>query len=590
LSAMNDESAVDPVTTEIIRNAFFAAAEDMKAALVRSAFSPVIYEAKDCSVALFNENVEMLGQAPGLPFFLGGLDASIKATLDKYGPEQLNPGDVIIVNDAYITGSHLNDVDILAPVIFDNQLVGFVASRAHWRDVGSKDAAYTTDATEIYQEGFRLAPTKVVNYGNYVDDVVDFISLNGRLPKMLNGDMNAQIAACRMGEKRFTSLLERFGLDTVKKAMQQVFETTEKLERDYLSSIPDGVYEEEGLVDNDYQTDEPFPVKVKVVINGSDITVDTYGSSKQRPGSTNCGYPQAVSAIRLAYNFLINSKTGLSGGSFRPLKAKIETGSIFAAEEPAACMQYGVHTMLLVDLIIKALSPVIPKNVAAGLPGDAWNVIFIIRNPNENNKVTVSGESTAGGWGANAFNDGANGVIHLAAADYRNMPVESLENKHPIKVLSYSLGKDSGGPGQYRGGLGIVREYELLNDAWLCLWFERTKTPQWGLFGGKHGRVPDVTVSLPNSQPIKMLKVNHKRLPPGTRVSVSTGGGGGYGLPHERELSKVKNDVVNGYVSIDAAATEYGVYFQRGTLDLDYERTAKGRNQVSVINDNLSRK
>lgn len=573
-------SEVDPITTEIIRNAFLAAAADMRATLWRSAFSPVIYEMKDCSVALFDEQAQLLAQAPGLPFFLGALSEVVQVVVNHVGSINFQEGDVYILNDPYLTGSHLNDVDILSPVLYQGQLVGFTITRAHWLDLGSKEAAYAVDSTEIYQEGLRLGPVKIVDRGQIVADVVDIIARNSRLPHSLLGDMHAQIAACRIGERRYHELLDRFGLDMVRASMQAIFTTTEILEREAIAAIPDGVYQAEGYQDNDFQSDEPIPVKVKVTVQGSEMLVNTYGSSRQRPGCTNCGLVQTLSAIRLACKFLIRPDLGVTGGSFRSLRIEVEPASIFAAQEPAACLQYGSHTMLLVDLIIKALAPALPERVTAGLPGDAWNVIIVGPHPKERG-LFMCLESTAGGWGASARSDGDNGVIHFAAGDFKNLPVETLENKYPVRVRRYALGPDTGGAGKFRGGLNIVRDYEVLVDhSRLSLWFERTLTPQWGLFGGQAGAVPQVIFEPGTDQERILLKINHLPIAAGTRLRAFTGGGGGYGPPWERETWRVREDVIDGYVSQSAATAAYGAHFKEDSLEIDEMQTQTARAEL----------
>ena len=583
-------TSVDPITTEIIRNAFAAAAEDMRAALCRSAFSPVIYEMKDCSVALFDQEARLLAQAPGLPFFLGALSEVLQVVIDHVGLDNFHDGDVYVVNDPYLTGSHLNDVDILSPV-FDGELLGFVITRAHWLDQGSKDAAYAIDGTEIFQEGLRLGPIKIVDRGDMVNDVVDIIMSNSRLPYSIKGDMNAQISSCRIGERRFRTIAQRFGSEVVRESMADVFLSTESLERQAIAAIPDGIYKAEGVQDNDFQSNDPIPVKVSVKVLGDTMTVDTYGSSEQRPGCTNCGLAQTFSAVRLAYKFLIRPDLGITGGSFRSLVVKAEDGSIFAAQEPAACLQYGSHTMLLADLIIRALAPVIPEQVTAGLPGDAWNVIIVGPHPTAQGPFMCL-ESTAGGWGACHTHDGDNGVVHFAAGDFKNLPIETLENKNPVQVNQYSLRTDSGGAGCYRGGLGIVRDYEILaRNADLSLWFERTLTPQWGLFGGKSGTVPLVVLEPGTDRERELLKVNHMPVTLGLKFSASTGGGGGYGHPWERYVEHVINDVMDDYVSKAAAVRSYGVVFNDDSLDVDEDATKiaraslESKEAVSPVND-----
>lgn len=570
----------DPVTTEIIRNAFLAAAEEMRVVLTRSAFSPVIYEMKDCSVGLFNEKGDLLGQAPGLPFFLGALSEVVQEVIKVVGVENFHAGDVYILNDPYLTGSHLNDIDILSPVVHQEEVVGFAVTRAHWEDLGGKTATYSVDSTEIYQEGLRLGPTKLVDARCLCTDIVDILRRNSRLGVQLVGDMHAQIAACRKGEQSFLGLIERFGREVVEQSLESVFAVTERLERQAIRDIPDGVYQAQGYQDNDYQTDEPILVKVKVTVAGDKMTVDTAGSSSQRKGCTNCGRAQAVAAARLAYKFLIRPDMDISGGSFRTFRVLVDEGSIFAAQEPAACLQYGTHTMLLVDLIIKALAPAIPDQVAAGLPGDAWNVIMV-HWYQDGRMESAWGEATAGGWGANAFTDGESAVIHTGAGDFRNFPIEVMENKYPIRIYRYALGMDSGGAGKQRGGLNVVREYQVTEDRVdLSLWFERTLTPSWGLFGGLDGSVPKVVMEPGAENEMVLLKVDSLPLAKGTRFCVYTGGGGGYGPPWERNPLSVRGDVIDKYVSRTQAEDVYRVFFMDGSMDIDKAKTSAARSDI----------
>jgi N-methylhydantoinase B len=312
-------------------------------------------------------------------------------------------------------------------------------------------------------------------------------------------------------------------------------------------------------------------------VNGENMTVDTTGSSRQRKGNTNCGRVQTLAAARLAYKFLICPAAGVTGGSFQTFEVIVEPGSIFAAEEPAACLQYGTHGMLLADLIIKALAPAIPDKVAAGLPGDAWNVVMVGPDPHRPG-LFVSAESIAGGWGANVRWDGDSALIHFAAGDFKNMPIETMENKYPVIVRRYGLGVDSGGAGRHRGGLNIVKDYEVTSDGvHLSLWFERTLTPQWGLFGGHDGLVPRVLMNPGTDREQKRLKSNMLPVPKGTRFRTHTSGGGGYGPPEERDPQKVREDVIEGYVSREAAAEVYKVFFKGGSNEVDQAMTAAAR-------------
>ncbi|MEW6081945.1 MAG: hydantoinase B/oxoprolinase family protein [Bacillota bacterium] len=568
---MSQDVRVNPVTVEIIRNALQSAAEDMNASLFRSAFSPVIYEMKDCSVGLFNEKAEMLGQSAGLPIFLGNLDECIKKTIEMYGIDFFQEGDVLIINDAYMTGTHLNDVTVYAPIFLDGQIIGFSANRAHWLDVGSKDPGESTDSTEIYQEGIRLGPTKIIDKGRARIDIIDLIVRNSRFHEAAMGDMNAQISACLTGEKRFKEIVGRFGLNTVRAAVTDIFAQSEAIDRGVVAGIADGTYEAEGFLDNDGQGDEPVRVRVKVIIAGSDMIIDLEGSSPQTKGATNCGLPQTVSACRVAYKALVSPQSPVNGGNFRGLTVKALRRSIFAAEEPAAVQWYFSHLGLLIDLITKALAPAIPRRAAAAHYGDSMCINFAGTDPHTGAPfLTV--EATVGGWGAFDGGDGQNALINNVSGDFKNLPVEVLESKYPVTVNRYELRPNSGGPGRFRGGNGVVREYQVhCEDGSLYLWWERSKNPAWGILGGHPGKPPAVVVNPSTPGEKRILKVNGMKVRSGDVIRVESGGGGGYGDPLERETEQVREDLLDGYIDRAHADSVYGARVLPGTEELNSE-------------------
>ncbi|HEX7115876.1 MAG TPA: hydantoinase B/oxoprolinase family protein [Steroidobacter sp.] len=548
----------DPITTEVIRNAYNAIADDMNAVIARSAYSPIIYEAHDYGIAIFDAKARLLGQYAGLPLFTGGLDAGLKATIRKYGMENLKDGDVFTINDSYMTGGHLNDVDVIGVVATDGVIDGFLCLRAHWADIGTAEPGFPVNSRNIFQEGMRWGPTLIMRQGQWVQDVIDLLCINSRLPKTLMGDLKAMIAALRLGSERMKWLTRRFGRETLEEATSAIFAATDAKFRAFISSIPDGTYVAEGCSDNDGVTDDPVQVKVTVTIKGDHMTVDTTGSSKQRPGNLNTGFPNTVSAVRLALALLYpDAEPDINDGSFRAIDVIAEPGSIFHAQEPAPCMR--PHpVMLMIDLIIKALAPVLPEHVAAGLPGDSWNVFIIGEHP-DTGRPFMSGEALDGGWGASSRGDGASCVIHSAAGDFRNIPVETLENRVPVRINRMQFGVDSGGAGQFRGGLNLVKEYELLADAAITLHFDRAKTPQWGLFGGHAGASPKVTVITSDAPEGTIVrKVEQLKLKAGDRFICETGGGGGYGDPRKRPAHLVEEDLLNGSISAEAARTVYG--------------------------------
>ena len=390
---------VDPISTEIIRNTFVSIAQDMNAALIRSAYTPIIYEGKDCVVALLDEKGNVLGQSSGLPLFLGNLEICVKETAKMRGWDYFKEGDIYFVNDSYFTGTHLNDITIFAPIFWQNKLVGFSASRAHWLDVGGKDPGGSMDSTNIYQEGFRWPTTKLYENNEPKKEIIEFLKINGRFGYSLEGDMNAQIAAGKTGEKRFKSVIDRFGLDLIHAARDEIFKQSEELERQAVKNINDGEYYAEGYLDDDGLGSDPIKICMKVIVKEDNIKIDLEGSSPQALGPVNCGFAQTISACRVAFKLLINPKRPVDGGTFKTLDVVAPEGSIFKAELPAACQWYFSSLGLLIDAFVKALSKSTKELSAAAHYGDSM-VIFIGGLDPRNNSPFLAVEPTCGRMGS----------------------------------------------------------------------------------------------------------------------------------------------------------------------------------------------
>ncbi|MCH2542428.1 MAG: hydantoinase B/oxoprolinase family protein [Alphaproteobacteria bacterium] len=567
---------IDPISTEIIRNAFISIAQDMNAVLIRSAYTPVIYEGKDCVVALLDEKGEVLGQSSGLPLFLGNLQVCVQETARIYGWDYFKEGDIFFVNDSFFTGTHLNDITIFAPIFWNKQLAGFSASRAHWLDVGAKDPGGSMDSSNIYQEGFRWPVTRLYENNEPKKEIIEFLRMNGRFGYSLIGDMNAQIAAGKTGEKRFKGILDRFGLDLVRSARNEIFKQSEELEKIAVKKIKNGSYDSEGFLDDDGLGSDPVKIKMKVTVEDEKITIDLDGSAKQTQGPVNCGFAQTISACRVAFKLLINPKRPVDGGTFKTLEVTAPQGSIFKAEEPAACQWYFSSLGLLIDAFVKALSPAIKDLSAAAHYGDSM-VIFIGGVDPRNNFPFLSVEPTCGGWGGFPDSDGADALINNVNGGFKDLPIEVFENKYPVSIFNYGFRKDSGGTGKFRGGCGLYREYTINADGFVSLWFERSVTPAWGLFGGKDGIGPNVNIKSHDEKEKNLLKANGLQVKKGTVLTTYTGGGGGFEKPFERNPENVLNDVINKYVSIEKARDHYGVVIDED-LQINKEGTFKLRN------------
>ena len=566
----------DPISTEIIRNAFISIAQDMNAVLIRSAYTPVIYEGKDCVVALLDEKGEVLGQSSGLPLFLGNLQVCVQETAKMYGWDYFKEGDIFFVNDSFFTGTHLNDITIFAPIFWNGNLAGFSASRAHWLDVGGKDPGGSMDSTNIYQEGFRWPVTRLYENNEPRKEIIEFLRINGRFGYSLIGDMNAQIAAGKTGEKRFQGILDRFGIDLVRSARDEIFRQSEELEREAVKKIKNGTYYADGFLDDDGLGSDPVKINMKVIVEDEKITIDLDGSANQTQGPVNCGFAQTISACRVAFKLLINPKRPVDGGTFKTLDVTAPKGSIFKAEEPAACQWYFSSLGLLIDAFVKALSTSTKELSAAAHYGDSM-VIFIGGVDPRNNFPFLSVEPTCGGWGGFEGSDGADALINNVNGGFKDLPIEVFESKYPVSIFNYGFRENSGGLGKFRGGLGLYREYTINTDGFVSLWFERSVTPAWGLFGGKDGLPPNVNIKIPNEEEKNLLKANGLQIKKGTVLTTYTGGGGGFEEPLERDPEDVLKDVKNRYVTIEKAKENYKVSIT-ADLEIDENATAKLRN------------
>lgn len=556
-STVTSTSKPDPVTVEIIRNSLNSAADDMNATLMRSAYTPIIYEGGDCVVALLDDEHQVLGQSAGLPIFLGNLEICTQATEERFGPDIWQPGDVWILNDSYLAGTHLNDVTIFGPVFVAGELVGFTATRAHWIDVGSKDPGGSMDSVTIFQEGLRLGPQRLVTGGTDEASLIDTIGRNVRLPYPTIGDMNAMIATIKLGQHRLAELVDRWGVQTLRAARDEIFAQTELREREAVRSIPDGVYSATGELDNDGIDPAPVRVAVSVTVTGDEMDIDVTESGDQTTGPINCGAAQTVSACRVGYKLLINPDAPSNGGQFRPLRIHSREGSVLGATSPAACQWYFTPLGLLIDLIAQALAPVIPERVAAASHGDSMIVLLAGTDPRTNSEY-VNLEATLGGWGGWSGNDGQSALINNVNGSLQDLPIEILETRFPFRITDYRIRSDSGGAGQWRGGNGVIREYVALHDCTLSLWFERSRTPAWGLFGGQDAIPPDVVINPGSAGEQRMLKCNGLGLAAGDVVRCMTGGGGGYGDPADRDPTAVRDDVQNKHISAQRATADYG--------------------------------
>jgi N-methylhydantoinase B len=569
----------DAVVTEIVRNGVIAVTEEMKTNLMRTAYNLIIYEGLDFTTGLFTADGETVSIGLGLPMFIRGMAFTVKAKLRHFGRENLKPGDILITNDSYTTGSHLNHVTLTLPIFHEGTLVGFSCCMAHWLNIGGVLHGMTTD---IYSEGLQIPILKLQSEGVLNADLIDVIMMNVRDPARAKGDLRAQLSAVKTGEKRFLELVNRYGRDQVLGAIAAIMETSERAARARTLTIPDGTYEAEAFMDDDgIEIGKPVPIKVKVIVAGDRMTVDLTEVAAQVRGFYNSGPSTGLACAQVAYKCLTSpTDYPVNDGSFRALEVIAPPGRVVSAVRPAPMRQWMQFPMTVVDAIFKALAPVIPDRVMAGHHASLILCHVTGFVPRERRFFIGSVGHCGGGWGAKMTEDGNCVTVAMNDGDTHTSPVEMSEMKFPFVFERYALVPDSGGAGTYRGGLGAERAIRARDcELTVSTYIERTRCPPWGLGGGLAGMGNKVTLRVAGKvyDDLPNAKVLGRTLKPGDGIAMRGGGGGGFGSPLARAADKVRNDVVQGYVTREAARALYGVVLDPDTLALDRAATASLR-------------
>jgi len=578
---------IDPITLEVIRNRLIAASRDIRRTVERAAYSPVLYEEVDFSCGILDSEANAIAETPGLPSFLGSLGYAIRSTYNTIGRDKLKPGDVILCNDPYNGGgTHCPDVVVLCPAFYEDKVFGWAAFRGHTVDMGGiYPGGWYSNTTEVFQEGFRLPPVKIMVEGKPNEDVFRLIRANSRVPDAVLGDIRAMIAAVRTGSKRLSEILNKYGLSIMRETLRELLDQGERMSRAAIRRIPNGTYSTETLLDGDGNDDAPLDeklrLKVTVTVDEEEMTLDFTGTARQCRGPMNVPEPSTICASRYGFKIVTTPNLPSNEGFFRPLKIIIPEGSLLKAQFPAACAMWPTPTNVIPDLILKALAPAMPDRVRAGHFGDCM-AHFIYGTDPRTGRYYVCPEGEAGGYGGKPDDDGECCLFCMNLGDTYNYPAELLEVKYPWRLERFEFLQDSGGPGKFRGGLGTRRDFRILDHkAGLTVTTDRVKySPPWGLFGGKHGK-PSITVIYRNDgSEERWRKVSNLPLAPNEIMSFQTGGGGGYGSPLKREPEKVLFDVINEYVSLKKAREEYGVVIDKDKMKIDIEATKELRNRM----------
>jgi len=563
---------LDAITLEVMRNALQSIAEEMGVTLIRTALSINIKDRRDCSNAVYTADGDLVAQAKHIPLHLGLMPTIMKAVLKAYPPDKLKPGDAIMINDPYISGSHLPDVCVFSPVFFENELVAIVANLAHHCDIGGMaPGGMPVNATEIFQEGIRIAPIKIRKEGILDEELVGLIANNVRTSYEFRGDMEAQMAANNVGEKRTEELVKKYGVKFVKYYMEEMLNYSERRMRARLREMKSGVYTFEDRLE--FEESDEIPIKVAITINEDKMLVDFTGTGKQVKGSLNCTRGVTLACVYYAVKAMTDPEIPSNGGAFRPVQVITPEGSIVNPKFPAAVSNANINTsQRITDCMLGALAQVRPDRAMAACSGTMSLLTIGGVNPRTGSYYSYV-ETYGGGMGAVNNLDGMDGV-HTNMTNTRNTPTEVMEMAYPLFVNKYGLIPESEGPGQFRGGLGLTREIIILDhEAYVTLSTERSFTDPWGLFGGKPGRnsrclLENIDGSI-ESLPARITTV----IPAGKKIIYQTPGGGGMGSPFTRDPKAVQRDFIDGFISVERAKKEYGVIIDPVSREINYTAT-----------------
>jgi N-methylhydantoinase B len=573
---------LDPVTLEVIRNAFPAIANEMAADLQRTSYNMMIYEVRDFCTAIIRPDGELVAQnVGGVSHFVADLGVIITDGMAKIGADGFQPGDVIITNHQAISGQHLNNIVIYMPCYHRGKLAFFAMVRAHWIDVGGMSTGFGggPDVADPWMEGLQLDQMKIYEAGKRNETLYKVIHDNIRFPESSLGDMRAQMAACRLATRRIDELLEKFGPATIDAALDRTFDEAEQKCRNVVARIPDGVYEAESILSDDsVDLGEPLRIHAKVTVRGGDMEIDLSGCSGERRAAINS---RTYAGARVAYKSLTTPMEPANEGSFRALKVVIPEGNIMMARFPAPMCMWSMIVPTVVDTIIRALAPGMQDAVPAGHFGYLGGpVVFVGINPDTGRKFVVQ-SLEGGGWGGRPHEDGESATVSVCQGDVRNGTIEGIELKCPVIIEGRQLRVDSGGAGRWRGGLGLETTVRGLVDGnWVCEPPKRDeKCPAWGLWGGKDGAIGGYLMKRPEDPDYQKVSTPRHRVPADTRVVIRTGGGGGWGNPLDREPELVERDVRENYLSIEAALRDYAVVIDPASLGVNRDATRKERSK-----------
>lgn len=557
-SAGGSAQGIDPVELEVVYSALLASAREMSEALGRSAYSPIIREMLDYSCGIFDPEGNLIAQAENIPAHLGSMGFALRYALERFPVESLRPGDAVLSNDPYLGGTHTPDLHVFTPAFHEGELIGICGTIAHHVDMGGKNPGTEGfDNRTIFEEGLRIKPVWLARDGEIIEPVLELIASNVREPRTTMGDIRAQIASCRYGERRLAALAARYGADRLLAIMRESMAYSERRMRREISAMPDSENLAVGWLDNDGVGEQPVAIRVNVKVEGDRILVDFAGTDPQMPGGLNVPPAAATSAVLYAIKCIVDPTTPQNQGCFRPIEVTLPPGTLVNPDFPAAVSLRHLAVQRIGDTVVRALAEKYPERGAAGSFVGFSSIAVEGINPTSG-AVTVCQDDLGGGMGGHLSGDGLDAVdTHLGNVGI--LPAEVCELSYPIRVLETSLIPDSGGGGQFRGGLGIRRVYEFLEDDQIGVAYTEQANPDfgsWGMAGGKVGE--PASIRFISDGAARNISKGYFSPKAGDRLVVETGGGGGYGDPRERSPESLRRDLVQGKITPQAVREVYG--------------------------------
>ncbi|MBV9747284.1 MAG: hydantoinase B/oxoprolinase family protein [Acetobacteraceae bacterium] len=565
----------DAITHEVLTGKLLATVDEMAIVLARASMSPVVYEVLDFACGLCDADGQLIAQTNGITIFTGTFSRQVGFIRERFG-DAMAPGDTFLTNDPFEGGTHACDFAVVRPVFADGVIIAYAIAVAHLLDVGGAIAgSLPPDAASVFQEGLRLSGLRLTRGDQLLEDIVRILVENVRLPLLVMGDVNAELAAVRIAERRLLEAAAKYGTAALQATFCRLLATSEAQARTAIAALPDGDYHATDLIDGDGASDEPIHVEVTVRIRGSEIEADFTGSSAARAAPINCSRGGLVSSVKTVMKALVAPHESSNEGWFRPLTVTAPLDTVFTAEKPSPTGWYYEAAAQASELVWKALAPIVPERFSAGSYVSLCATYITGIGPDG---PFVHIEPQDGGWGATRDRDGASGLIAITDGDTYNYSIELLEAKFPLLVRRYDYNIAAGvGVGRHRGGFGLVREYEIAaDDAVLYASFGRNATRPWGVDGGSAGSLNGIDVIRGETR-WHLTRPPRFALQRGDRVVIATGGGGGWGDPLARDPDAVARDVRDGLLTATEAAEHYGVVLDPLSLVINVAATAERR-------------